>query len=87
MARGEDGDESSRNGGLFQVNGNNGHEYAGEPPSAKRFCDTKRFSTDSGSGDRRLVEADSASRRFAEPRAITSYPHSMPASPTMLDPR
>ena len=60
----------------------NGSDYAADA-EAKRFCE-KRFSTDS---ERRFAEADSATRRFAEPRMMNSYPHSMPASPTMLDAR
>jgi len=76
MARGETIDE---NGQILHVNGN---EY-GEP-EVKRFCDAKRYSTDS---ERRFAEADSNTRRFVEPRPITSYPHSTPASPTMLDAR
>ncbi|XP_023322519.1 protein abrupt [Eurytemora carolleeae] len=71
MSRGDECDES----GLTQ----NSNDF-GEP-EAKRFCDAKRFSTDS---ERQFMEADSNTRRFAEPRPI---PHSMPASPTMLDHR
>lgn len=65
----------------YHANGGGG-DYAVDA-EAKRFCE-KRFSTDS---ERRFAEADSATRRFAEPRMINSYPHSMPASPTMLDAR
>ena len=71
MARSDECEESANDG-------------YGAPGPAKRFCDDKRYSTDS---ERRFAEADSATRRFAEPRPITSYPHSMPASPTMLDAR
>ena len=81
MARGEESEDS--NGFNFHVNGNGRGPEFGEP-EAKRFCDAKRFSTDS---ERRFAEADSNTRRFAEPRPMTSYPHSMPASPTMMDAR
>lgn len=54
--------------------------------ASSEFRESKRFSTDSG--DHRFREADSvAGRRFAEPRPIPSYPHSTPASPTMIDSR
>jgi len=82
MARG--GEESEDSNGFLHVNGNSRGPEFGEP-DAKRFCDSaKRFSTDS---ERRFAEADSNTRRFAEPRPMTSYPHSMPASPTMMDAR
>jgi len=59
------------------------------------FRDSKRFSTDSNGVDRRCMEPDSVghngvgggARRFVEPRPIASYPHSTPASPTMMDSR
>lgn len=73
------------------MNGGNGPLNDYGEPMAKRFCDvtptaaTKRFSTDS---ERRFAEADSnGSRRFVEPRPMASYPHSTPASPTMMDTR
>lgn len=64
----------------------------GAPCPAKRFCGPTKHSGGSvADGNQRFAEADSAvtngSRRFAEPRPMTSYPHSMPASPTMLDSR
>merc|ERR1719270_35157 len=62
---------------------------------AKRFCD-KRFSLET-EREKRFHEADSnhsqggtvgsTSKRFVEPTILTSYPHSMPASPTMFDAR
>jgi len=53
---------------------------------AKRFCDSKRYG--SMEGEKRFMEADSPVKRFVEPGArVLSYPHSMPASPTMMDGR
>ena len=58
---------------------------------AKRFCESKRYSVE---GEKRfqVVEADSpvVAKRFVEPvpgPRVLSYPHSMPASPTMMDHR
>jgi hypothetical protein len=80
LARNED--SCGEEGATALQYANGGGDYAADA-EAKRFCE-KRFSTDS---ERRFAEADSATRRFAEPRMINSYPHSMPASPTMLDAR
>jgi hypothetical protein len=81
LARNEDSCGEEGAAAHHYANGS-GSDYAADA-EAKRFCE-KRFSTDS---ERRFAEADSATRRFAEPRMINSYPHSMPASPTMLDSR
>jgi len=58
---------------------------------AKRFCEgskprgAERYSME---GEKRFVEADSPMKRFVEPGSrVLSYPHSMPASPTMMDGR
>ena len=49
---------------------------------AKRFCESKRIqeadSNHSNVGER---------KRFVEPGQVLTYPHSMPASPTMFDAR
>jgi hypothetical protein len=63
------------------------HDYNDSEP--KRFCEaSKRFSME---GEKRFtMEADSSAlkSRFVEPGTrVLSYPHSMPASPTMLDGR
>jgi len=55
--------------------------------AAKRFCDDKRFSMDGTDTAKRFVEADTGAKRFTEPPRVINYPHSMPASPTMLDAR
>ena len=57
---------------------------------AKRFCESKPRGADrySMEGEKRFVEADSPMKRFVEPGSrVLSYPHSMPASPTMMDGR
>lgn len=76
-------------------NGVAGSEF--EESATKRFCEaSKRYSTDSvvsqEAGKRfQVAEADSAHpnivKRFVEPGRVLSYPHSMPASPTMMDAR
>lgn len=58
--------------------------------AAKRFCDEKRYSNVSMDGmevAKRFADPDTGAKRFAEPPRIMNYPHSMPASPTMLDAR
>jgi len=85
-----------------QVNGatplnNRQHEVNGlgatnfSEAGAKRFCDgeaMKRFSSESAEdGKQRFVEAETEQKRFCEPPRVVNYPHSMPASPTMLDAR
>jgi len=49
---------------------------------AKRFCESKRFQ-EADSNHSNGVER----KRFVEPGQVLSYPHSMPASPTMFDAR
>jgi len=83
----EDGEELTSSG--HQTPMDNGPEF-GESV-AKRFCESnnKRYSTE----EKRFVvqEADSnhstAGKRFVEPGQVLTYPHSMPASPTMFDAR
>merc|ERR1719228_3267037 len=79
----EDGEEQVSSG--HQTPMDNGPEF-GESV-AKRFCE-KRYSTEN---EKRFQEADSnhsnAGKRFVEPGQVLTYPHSMPASPTMFDAR
>ena len=83
----EDGEELTSSGPQTLLD--NGPEF-GESV-AKRFCESnnKRYSTE----EKRFVvqEADSnhstVGKRFVEPGQVLTYPHSMPASPTMFDTR
>ena len=69
------------------IQNGNGQEF-GETV-AKRFCE-KRYSMET-EREKRFTEADSnhgPAKRFVEPgHLMTTYPHSMPASPTMFDAR
>ena len=57
---------------------------------AKRFCE-KRYTLET-EREKRMQDDQQASKRFVSPSpsqqpVMTSYPHSMPASPTMFDSR
>ena len=76
----EDGEELTSSGPQTLLD--NGPEF-GESV-AKRFCESKRIqeadSNHSNVGERER-------KRFVEPGQVLTYPHSMPASPTMFDTR
>jgi len=88
LARVDDGDHGSPT----DVPPDNGAEF-GESV-AKRFCESnKRFSMEDGKRYQ-VAEADSVHsqqtsvvKKFVDPGTVMTYPHSMPASPTMLDAR
>lgn len=63
-------------------------EHSLDESVAKRFCESKRYSIEAEKRFQ-VVEADSPQLKgFAAPGPrVLSYPHSMPASPTMMDSR
>lgn len=97
LARGDESNEAetagqSLNGGHHQL------PQVPQPPEfgesvAKRFCE-KRYSLET-EREKRFQEADSnqslpaqvTQKRFVQPSPSLSYPHSLPASPTMFDSR
>ena len=95
LARNDEGEaepQHTSTPGHAAAHPDNGPEF-GESV-AKRFCETKRYSLET-EREKRFHEADSLSqpatqqqhhvKRFVAP--ASSYPHSMPASPTMFDAR
>ena len=97
LARGDESNEAETvsqplNGGHHQL------PQVPQPPEfgesvAKRFCE-KRYSLET-EREKRFQEADSnqslpaqvTQKRFVQPSPSLSYPHSLPASPTMFDSR
>jgi len=96
LARGDESSEAEAgqplNGGHHQL------PQVPQPPEfgesvAKRFCE-KRYSLET-EREKRFQEADSnqslpapvSQKRFVQPTPSLTYPHSLPASPTMFDSR